>query len=74
MGEGPFKKLKKLLTKKRRRRISFKLHKLWHQKLSILKIAENIGCKVNLILDGIYGLIFNPTYNPQYLKDKGLLF
>ena len=44
-----------------------------NQKLSILKIAENIGCKVNLVLDDIYGLIFNPTYNPQHLKDKGLL-
>jgi len=43
------------------------------KKLSILKIAENIGCKVNLVLDDINGLIFNPTYNPQHLKDKGLL-
>ena len=44
-----------------------------YKKLSILKIAENIGCKVNLVLDDINGLIFNPTYNPQHLKDKGLL-
>jgi len=44
-----------------------------YQKLSILKITENIGCKVNLVLTDIYGLIFNPTYNPQHLKDKGLL-
>ena len=44
-----------------------------NNRLSILKIAENIGCKANLVLDDIYGLIFNPTYNPQHLKDKGLL-
>ena len=50
-----------------------RLYKLRYQKLPTLKNAENIGCRDNLVLTVIYGLIFNPTYNPQHLKDKGLL-
>ena len=43
------------------------------QKLSLGKIAENIGCKVKLVLKDISGLIFNITFNPQHKKDKGIL-
>ena len=42
-------------------------------KLSLRKIANNINCKINLILDDISGLIFNPSFNPQHQKDKGIL-
>ena len=42
-------------------------------KLTLKKIAENIGCKVNLVLEDISGLIFNQSFNPQHKKDKGLL-
>ena len=44
-----------------------------YQKLSLKKIAENIGCKVDLILEDISGLIFNPSFNPHHQKDKGIL-
>ena len=44
-----------------------------YQKLSLEKIAENIGCKVDLILEDISGLIFNPSFNPHHKKDKGIL-
>ena len=44
-----------------------------NKKLTLGKIAENIGCKVNLVLEDISGLIFNQSFNPQHQKDKGLL-
>ena len=44
-----------------------------NQKMTLGKIAENIGCKVNLVLEDISGLIFNQSFNPQHQKDKGLL-
>jgi hypothetical protein len=44
-----------------------------NQKLSLKKIAENIGCEINLILKEISGLIFNKSFNPNLERDKGLL-
>ena len=44
-----------------------------NEKITLGKIAENIGCKVNLVLEDISGLIFNQSFNPQHQKDKGLL-
>jgi hypothetical protein len=41
--------------------------------LSLKKIAENIGCEINLILKEISGLIFNKSFNPNLERDKGLL-
>ena len=38
-----------------------------------IKIGENIGCKVDLIIEDISGLIFNPSFNPHHQKDKGIL-
>ena len=44
-----------------------------HGKLKLEKIAENIDCKVSLILEDISGLIFNQSFNPQHKSDKGIL-
>jgi hypothetical protein len=44
-----------------------------NQKLSIRKIAENIGCEVDLVVKEISGLIFNKSFNPKLERDKGLL-
>ena len=44
-----------------------------NEKITLGKIAENIGCKVNLVLEDISGLIFNKSFNPQQQKDKGLI-
>jgi DNA-binding MarR family transcriptional regulator len=44
-----------------------------NQRLSLRKIAENIGCDVNLVLKDIYGLIFNKSFNPKLEREKGLL-
>ena len=44
-----------------------------NQKITLKNIAENIGCKVNLVLEDISGLIFNQSFNPQHKKDKGLI-
>ena len=43
------------------------------KKLSIKKIAENIGCNVNSVLNDIMGLISNPSFNINNKKDKGIL-
>jgi DNA-binding MarR family transcriptional regulator len=42
-------------------------------KISLRKIADNINCKINFVLEDILGLIFNPSFNPQHKKDKGIL-
>ena len=44
-----------------------------HQKLSLEKIAENIWCKIDLILEDISWLIFNLPFNPRHQKYKGIL-
>ena len=44
-----------------------------HGKLSLGKIAININCKIDLVLEDISGLIFNPSFNPQHQKEKGIL-
>ena len=43
------------------------------KKLSIKKIAENIECNVNLVLNDIIGLISNPSFNKDNQKDKGII-
>ena len=44
-----------------------------YNKLSLSKIASLLGCQVNTILDDISGLVYNPSFNPQGSKDKGLI-
>ena len=44
-----------------------------YEKLSLLKLAEMLGCPVSTILNDVPGLIYNPSFNPQGLKDKGLV-
>ena len=44
-----------------------------YNKLTISRIAECLGCNINTILTDISGLVYNPTFNPQGLKEKGLI-
>ncbi len=44
-----------------------------YKTLTISKISELIGCHVNVILTDISGLVFNPSFNPQGEKSKGLI-
>jgi hypothetical protein len=44
-----------------------------YQSLTLAKIAEILGCHINTILTDISGLVFNPTFNPQGQKEKGLI-
>ena len=41
--------------------------------LTILKVAELLGCQVSTVLTDIHGLVFNPSYNPQGQAEKGLI-
>ena len=41
--------------------------------LTILKVAELLGCQVSTVLTDIHGLVFNPTYNPQGQAEKGVI-
>ena len=44
-----------------------------YNKISIKTIAEILGCKIGLVLKDISGLIFNPSFNPNQEKDKGII-
>ena len=44
-----------------------------NEALTIKKIAENIGCNTGYVLSHIDGLFFNPSFNPKYEKDKGVI-
>ena len=44
-----------------------------YNKLSLSKIAEILGCHINTILTDISGLVYNPSFNPQGLKENGLI-
>ena len=44
-----------------------------YQSLTLAKIAEILGCHINTILTDISGLVFNPSFNPQGQKEKGLI-
>ena len=44
-----------------------------HQSLTLSKIAELIGCQINIILSDISGLVFNPSFNRNGKKEKGLI-
>ena len=41
--------------------------------LTIIKVAELLGCNVNTVLTDIHGLVFNPSYNPQGQPEKGVI-
>ena len=41
--------------------------------LTLAKLAELLGCPINTILTDIPGLVFNPSFNPQGQKEKGLI-
>jgi hypothetical protein len=41
--------------------------------LTISKLAELLGCHISTILTDITGLVFNPSFNPQSIKEKGLI-
>jgi len=44
-----------------------------YNKLTLSKIAEILGCHINTILTDISGLVYNPSFNPQGQKEKGLI-
>ena len=44
-----------------------------YEKLTLSKISELLGCHISTILTDISGLVYNPIFNPQGLKDKGLI-
>jgi hypothetical protein len=44
-----------------------------YEKLTISRIAELLGCQKKTILTDITGLVYNPTFNPQGVKEKGLI-
>ena len=44
-----------------------------YEKLTLSKISELLGCHISTILTDISGLVYNPSVNPQGLKDKGLI-
>ena len=44
-----------------------------YKTLSLSKIAEILGCHINTILTDVSGLVFNPSFNPQSIKEKGLI-
>ena len=41
--------------------------------LSLSKIAEILGCHINTVLTDISGLVYNPSFNPKGIKEKGLI-
>ena len=41
--------------------------------MSIEKIAESLGCQISTVLTDIHGLVFNPSFNPQGLPEKGII-
>ena len=42
-------------------------------KINIGKLAENLGLKVNEIMNDIHGFIFNPSFNNNGQPDKGVI-
>ena len=44
-----------------------------NNKLTLGKISELIGYKIDYLLNDISGLVFNPSFNPYMKKDKGLI-
>ena len=44
-----------------------------HNKLTLVKLATILGCHISTILTDISGLVYNPSFNPQGVKDKGLI-
>ena len=44
-----------------------------HKKLTLGKIAQLCGCHPSTIINDIQGLVFNPSYNPHGLIDKGVI-
>ena len=44
-----------------------------YQSLTLSKIAELLGCHIDTILTDISGLVYNPSFNPQGQKEKGLI-
>ena len=44
-----------------------------YETLSLAQLAINIGCKISTIITDIQGLIFNPSYNPKGIAEKGII-
>ena len=44
-----------------------------YETLSLEKIAEFLGCQISTVLTDIHGLVYNPSYNPQSLPEKGVI-
>jgi len=44
-----------------------------YKKLTLSKIAEILVCHISTILTDVSGLVFNPSFNPQGSKLKGLI-
>ena len=41
--------------------------------LTLAKLSEILGCHINTILTDVSGLVYNPSFNPQGQKEKGLI-
>ena len=44
-----------------------------YKTLTLVKIATLLGCHIDFILKDISGLVFNPSFNPNGEKTKGLI-
>ena len=44
-----------------------------HDKLSLEKIAELLNCDIELIINDVQGLIFNPSFNPKAELNQGVI-
>ena len=42
-------------------------------KLTLEQIAQRLGCNIQLVINDIIGLIFNPSFNPKGKIDKGVI-
>ena len=41
--------------------------------LSLKEISDLLGCKLDIIIDNIQGLVYNPSFNPNSQNDKGII-
>ena len=44
-----------------------------YKNATISKLAEMLGCHISTVLNDISGLAYNPSFNPQSIKEKGLI-
>ena len=44
-----------------------------YKTVTLSKLAEMLGCHISTVLNDISGLAYNPSFNPQSIKEKGLI-